>query len=126
MVSTLRTWLSDLPAADLLRDSDAFVREHLAALHRHTETTDAGDAFKDANAVLRLPHFDASFALLFRHLKPQRALAVLEALVLERKILFVSHSLTLLTTACECFRVLLYPFTWNYLYVPFLPPPMFQ
>lgn len=83
------------------------------------------DIFGVKHSPLKVPAHDFSFGLLFRCLHPQRVVRALECLLMERKILLVASELTMLTLAAECLRSLLYPFSWNYLYVPILPFSLF-
>lgn len=84
------------------------------------------DIFGVQDAALQVPFCDFSLDLLFRALSPNAVLAVLEALLMEKKILLISAQLTTLTVVAESLRTLLYPFDWHYLYIPILPLTMFQ
>ncbi|KAI8645606.1 AEX-3 domain-containing protein [Parasitella parasitica] len=58
---------------------------------------------------------------LFRALSPHLILAVLETLLAEGKVLFLSQYPGMLSLACESFRYLLFPFYWQFVFIPVLP-----
>ncbi|ORX54396.1 DENN-domain-containing protein [Hesseltinella vesiculosa] len=58
---------------------------------------------------------------LFRALSPHLILAILETLLAEGKVVFLSQHLEMLSIAAEAFRYLLFPFYWPYVYIPVLP-----
>jgi hypothetical protein len=49
-----------------------------------------------------------------------------EWILCERKILFTSSQRTLLTLACDAVCSLLYPFQWNFVFIPILPVSLFE
>jgi len=75
-------------------------------------------------ACMRAPDF--SMAALLSRLHPKRVLLSLEYLLMERKVLIISHHASVLTAAAAALRSLLFPFEWRYLFVPVLAPSMFQ
>ncbi|KAI8377993.1 AEX-3 domain-containing protein [Radiomyces spectabilis] len=58
---------------------------------------------------------------LFRALSSHLILAVLETLLSEGKVLFLSNHPGMLSVACESFRYLLFPFYWQFVFIPVLP-----
>ncbi|KAG2215168.1 hypothetical protein INT46_001444, partial [Mucor plumbeus] len=58
---------------------------------------------------------------LFRALSPHLILAVLETLLAEGKVVFLSKYPGMLSLACESFRYLLFPFYWQFVFIPVLP-----
>ncbi|KAG0183459.1 hypothetical protein DFQ29_004403 [Apophysomyces sp. BC1021] len=71
------------------------------------------------NQVPLLKNF--SLFPLFRALSPHLILAVLETLLSEGKVLFLSQYPGMLSLACESFRYLLFPFYWQFVFIPVLP-----
>ncbi|KAI7893814.1 AEX-3 domain-containing protein [Mucor mucedo] len=57
----------------------------------------------------------------FRALSPHLILAVLETLLAEGKVVFLSKYTGMLSLACESFRYLLFPFYWQFVFIPVLP-----
>ncbi|KAF4732410.1 hypothetical protein FOZ63_005278, partial [Perkinsus olseni] len=66
---------------------------------------------------------DVDFLPLFAHLSTQSIIFILERLLLDQRLVIVSRkrSGTLLTTVLESIRVMLYPFDWNDVYLPYAP-----
>ena len=60
---------------------------------------------------------DISLCPLLTCLPISLILTVYESMLNEKKIVLLSSSLSLLSTICESFRILSYPFTWQYVYV---------
>ncbi|CEG77253.1 hypothetical protein RMATCC62417_12039 [Rhizopus microsporus] len=58
---------------------------------------------------------------LFRALSPHLILVILETLLAEGKVIFLSQYPSMLSLACESFRYLLFPFYWQFVYIPVLP-----
>ncbi|KAI9272513.1 AEX-3 domain-containing protein [Sporodiniella umbellata] len=58
---------------------------------------------------------------IFRALSPHLILAVIETLLAEGKVVFLSQNTAMLSLACESFRYLLFPFYWQFVYIPVLP-----
>ncbi|KAI8066903.1 AEX-3 domain-containing protein [Gongronella butleri] len=58
---------------------------------------------------------------LFRALSPHLILAILETLLAEGKVVFLSQHLGMLSVTAEAFRYLLFPFYWPYVYIPIVP-----
>ena len=52
----------------------------------------------------------------------ENIVSVFESLLLEKKVLFVSQSKTILGYATEAFLSLLFPFKWEQSLIPILPP----
>ncbi|ORZ15755.1 AEX-3 domain-domain-containing protein [Absidia repens] len=71
------------------------------------------------NEVPLLKNF--SLYPLFRALSPHLILAVLETLLAEGKVIFLSQYCGMLSLACESFRYLLFPFYWQFVFIPLLP-----
>ncbi|KAF4674847.1 hypothetical protein FOL47_008595 [Perkinsus chesapeaki] len=66
---------------------------------------------------------DVDFLPLFAHLSTQSILFILERLLLDQRLVIVSRKRggTLLTTVLESLRVMLFPFDWNDVYLPYAP-----
>ncbi|OAD78383.1 hypothetical protein PHYBLDRAFT_140478 [Phycomyces blakesleeanus NRRL 1555(-)] len=58
---------------------------------------------------------------LFRALSPHLILVVIETLLSEGKVLFLSKCAGMLSLAAESFRYLLFPFYWQFVFIPVLP-----
>ncbi|KAK7866426.1 hypothetical protein R5R35_008953 [Gryllus longicercus] len=59
--------------------------------------------------------------LLFSTLPVPILLQVFGSLLLERKVLFISNSLSKLSSCIEALHAILYPFSWHYTFIPVLP-----
>src|SRR3990167_1624732 len=73
-------------------------------------------------SIYDLPLLDQSVKTLFLCLDKGNIIKLLSALLLERKILFIATNPNLLYLISEAAISLLYPFTWEYVYIPNLPP----
>eukprot|EP00834_Sanchytrium_tribonematis_P003218 NODE_118_length_18285_cov_1.016606.p3 type:complete len:977 gc:universal NODE_118_length_18285_cov_1.016606:6834-3904(-) len=62
-----------------------------------------------------------SYYPLFCTLCPENIVEVIECILLESKILFVSDTLNLLCPTIECFLRFIYPFSWQHALIPILP-----
>ncbi|KAJ3202276.1 hypothetical protein HDU82_007481 [Entophlyctis luteolus] len=71
------------------------------------------------NSIQVLQNF--SLYPLFRCLSVAHIVTVFEHAMAEKRILFVSKHYAMLTLACESISLLLYPFSWQYHYIPVLP-----
>ncbi|KAI8139770.1 AEX-3 domain-containing protein [Fennellomyces sp. T-0311] len=71
------------------------------------------------NQVPLLKNF--SLYPVFRALSPHLILAITETLLAEGKVLFLSQYAGMLSLACETFRYLLFPFYWQFVFIPVLP-----
>ncbi|CAO3621225.1 unnamed protein product [Cunninghamella blakesleeana] len=58
---------------------------------------------------------------IFRALSPHLIMAVLETMLAEGKIIFLSEHCSMLSLACESFRYLIFPFYWQFIFIPLLP-----
>lgn len=72
----------------------------------------------------RLKNF--SLYPLFRTLSAQNVITALELILLERKVLFVSRTLALLSSCIYSLLYLIYPFVWSHILVPVLPKCLLQ
>ena len=63
-------------------------------------------------------------ARLLWQLPPAPAAALLEALLLERRVLLVSRDAGTVSTAVVACAAALHPFAWHHIFVPLLPPSM--
>jgi hypothetical protein len=72
-----------------------------------------------------IPWVSLPFTTLFSLLPPQSIITVWHALTLERQILFVSSSKSLLVLTSEIFLSLLFPLSWTHCYIPLLPTFLF-
>ncbi|KAI8085078.1 AEX-3 domain-containing protein [Halteromyces radiatus] len=71
------------------------------------------------NEVPLLKNF--SLYPVFRALSPHLILVILETLLAEGKVIFLSQHCGMLSLACESFRYLLFPFYWQFVFIPVLP-----
>ena len=65
---------------------------------------------------------DSAYALLFQCLEVEHIVKLVECLVWEQRIVFISSDLSLLAPCCEALMSLLWPFFWQHIYIPLLPP----
>eukprot|EP00743_Colponemidia_sp_Colp-15_P009167 GILK01010001.1.p1 GENE.GILK01010001.1~~GILK01010001.1.p1 ORF type:complete len:1416 (-),score=257.08 GILK01010001.1:44-4291(-) len=71
-----------------------------------------------------LPMLSFSLDSLVQVLSLENILILIRCLLTEKKVLLVSHHLSLLTTVAESLCALLYPFSWEHVYIPVLPSNM--
>lgn len=64
---------------------------------------------------------DDCVEILFTVLSIDNIISVWEAMLLERKIFFLSKSKTILNRICLALTTLIYPFKWNHVFIPVLP-----
>eukprot|EP01087_Luapelamoeba_hula_P014200 TRINITY_DN4124_c0_g2_i2.p1 TRINITY_DN4124_c0_g2~~TRINITY_DN4124_c0_g2_i2.p1 ORF type:complete len:578 (-),score=82.63 TRINITY_DN4124_c0_g2_i2:510-2243(-) len=62
-----------------------------------------------------------SFEPMLRNLDPSSILAVFSSLLVERRIIFTSDSLSTLSSTVQAFVACLYPFLWQHIFIPVLP-----
>lgn len=62
-----------------------------------------------------------SLARLLWHLPCGPLMALLQAMLLERRVLFMSAERDTLSAGLHAAAALLYPFRWQHIYLPFLP-----
>lgn len=74
--------------------------------------------------INQLPLCDISFDPLVRHLTPEKVMNIINYLLLERPILFVSENIEVLHPVMESLLVLIFPFKYQLIYVPVLPHTM--
>ena len=72
----------------------------------------------DRNYDRRLQHINLSIIL---HLPYDLILKVFASILSEKKIIFVSAKLPLLTNTIQAFEKILYPFSWPHTFIPVLP-----
>lgn len=60
----------------------------------------------------------------FKFLPLQCIISIFEAVLLEKKIIFVSQSRTILGFAIEAFLSFVFPFRWEHVLIPILPAPL--
>jgi hypothetical protein len=65
-----------------------------------------------------------TFETLFSKLSVSRILKIFESLLLEQKLIVCAKSLSVLTSCVNAISVLVYPFTWQGVFVPLLPVSM--
>lgn len=58
---------------------------------------------------------------MFKFLPVSAIISVFEAILLEKKIIFVSQSKTVLGYAVEAFQGFIFPFRWEQIIIPILP-----
>eukprot|EP01122_Echinamoeba_exundans_P012302 TRINITY_DN5100_c0_g3_i1.p1 TRINITY_DN5100_c0_g3~~TRINITY_DN5100_c0_g3_i1.p1 ORF type:complete len:983 (-),score=166.94 TRINITY_DN5100_c0_g3_i1:1155-4103(-) len=68
----------------------------------------------------------ADFSALLDYLDPFTLLNVLTSLLLERRVIFVSSKLSVLSSCVQGVVALLYPFVWQHVFIPVLPLGMIQ
>ncbi|KAJ3226977.1 hypothetical protein HDU81_006988 [Chytriomyces hyalinus] len=71
------------------------------------------------NSIQALQNF--SLYPLFRCLSVANIVTLVELALAEKRIVFLSSHYSMLTVACESLCLLLYPFSWQYHYIPILP-----
>ena len=71
-----------------------------------------------------VPLIQVNFASVFRALPIPSLMTVLEALLLEMRVIFVSSNLNMLTHAVAAVVGLLHPFEWQHILIPILPASM--
>lgn len=64
---------------------------------------------------------DYCFQMLFQCLSLKNVIYVINCLLLEQRVLVHSSHQGLLTPICEALCALLFPFTWEHVFIPFLP-----
>ena len=74
--------------------------------------------------VLALDH--VSFAPLFRALSVPMVMALVVSLLLERRVILVSASLSVLSECTHASLALLYPFEWHLVLIPILPKKLIE
>jgi hypothetical protein len=68
-----------------------------------------------------LPIFDFDFQSIFTLLDASSITTIFEALLMEQPVLVVSSHIGVLSDVLETLLALLYPFKWQYVYIPVLP-----
>jgi len=63
-----------------------------------------------------------SFTVLFKKLSVDIILTLFEALLSERRIIVVSKSLAVLSSCVHAISAMVWPFTWQHVFIPILPP----
>ncbi|CAN0117344.1 unnamed protein product, partial [Phaeothamnion confervicola] len=84
-------------------------------------TTGAGPMELSMPPYSWLPFVDIDYAAPFHCLSVAHVVAVFSLMLQEGKIIFLSKRAALLTQVMEAFRSLIFPMTWQSLYVPRLP-----
>ena len=69
----------------------------------------------------QLPLLDANFGLLPKHLSISTTIRVLNAIILEHKVLFVCNEIEKITTITQCILALMFPFEYQCAYIPVVP-----
>lgn len=67
---------------------------------------------------------DIDLRVLFDHLNETTVLHILATVLLERKLIFISQNLKVLSVCIDAVQSMLYPFAWQHTLVPILPPTM--
>jgi hypothetical protein len=73
-----------------------------------------------------LPLLDLSMKSLFEFLSLENVVTVIGLLLCERSVVLCSRNVSLLTPAGEALRALLFPFSWQAIYIPVLPRSTFD
>lgn len=68
----------------------------------------------------------ADFSALLEYLDPFTLLNVITSILLERRVIFVSSKLSVLSSCVQGVVALLYPFVWQHVFIPVLPLGMIQ
>jgi hypothetical protein len=68
----------------------------------------------------------ADFKALLTTIDPFTIVAVLMALLMERRVIFISRKLSTLSSCVQACVALLYPFSWQHVFIPVLPLGMIQ
>lgn len=68
-----------------------------------------------------LPIFQYSMRRLFSMFEPRMVVQLVTCALLEQQIILRSRDYELLVLVAECCTALMYPFTWQHVYVPILP-----
>ncbi|KAL6042658.1 Suppression of tumorigenicity 5 [Balamuthia mandrillaris] len=76
----------------------------------------------DEHSDSLLEHVD--FGPLLRHLDADNVLAVFASLLVERRIIFVADGVSTLSACVQAMVALLYPFSWQHVFIPVLPRSM--
>jgi hypothetical protein len=67
-----------------------------------------------------LEHID--FKPLFTHLqKIENVISVFSSILLEKRLIFFSNDISVLSSVTHAFTALIYPFTWQHVFIPVLP-----
>ncbi|XP_065844490.1 DENN domain-containing protein 5A-like [Oscarella lobularis] len=73
-----------------------------------------------------LPLLDFPLRCLFEQFSVEKILLIYTCLLLEHQILFVADEYQLLMTTAESLTALMFPFTWQHVYVPILPKSLYD
>jgi hypothetical protein len=68
----------------------------------------------------------ADFKALLTSIDPFTIATILMALLMERRVIFISRKLSILSSCVQACVALLYPFTWQHVFIPVLPLGMIQ
>lgn len=78
--------------------------------------------FVSPGSIFSLPSLtDFNISIIFELFSVEQIIQIIISIFLEEKILFVSSVKYFLCKIAEIFCSLLYPFSWDHLYIPFLP-----
>ncbi|XP_049851813.1 DENN domain-containing protein 2A-like isoform X2 [Schistocerca gregaria] len=66
----------------------------------------------------------ADFKLLFKYLDPFTIVAIIIALLAERRMIFFCKNLSVLTSCLQACISIIYPFVWQHVFIPVLPSKM--
>jgi len=80
----------------------------------------------NVNAPLITLFIKANLTCLLEELDPMVIVTILTSMMFERRIIFVSHSLGVLSNCVQAAVALLYPFVWQHVFIPVLPLGMIQ
>jgi pentatricopeptide repeat protein len=73
------------------------------------------------NLMVQIAFTSFPLRLIFERLSVDNLIRVVEMLLLERQVLLLSSHYSVLTVAAEGLLSLLFPFSWQHVYIPFLP-----
>lgn len=67
-----------------------------------------------------------NFSVLLETLDPFSIASIMVSLLLERRVIFISSKLSILSNCVQAAAALLYPFVWQHVFIPVLPLAMIQ
>ena len=74
----------------------------------------------------QLPLLNTNFSLLPKHFSAENTIKILNAMLLEHSVLFISSELEKLTPISESILALMFPFEYQLVYIPLLPEAMIE
>jgi len=84
------------------------------------------DIIIENSLMNQLPLLDINFAILPRHFSLENAIKLVNTIILEHNVLFVSSQTEKLTQIAESIMALMFPFDYQLVYIPVLPETMVE